>query len=84
MDAIVNPVKVKSGDRQSTIYVGATLATFLVAALIAYSWTSAMDNWFKAKYPDVKSSMKPRFISAIIITVIAILVLKMVVRVKKL
>jgi tetrahydromethanopterin S-methyltransferase subunit D len=73
-----------STDRQSTAYIGATLGTFLVAALIAYAWTGAIENWFKYMYPDGKKCVKARFISALIITVIAILALKMIMRVKKL
>lgn len=75
----------KSGiDRQSNAYVSAVLATFIVGGLIAYSWTSAVDYWFRVKYPNDKDSVKPRFISAAIITVIAIIVLKMILRVRKL
>lgn len=71
-------------DRQSAAYIGATLATFLVAGLIAYSWSSAVDNWFRVRYPDGKDSIKPRFISATLITIIAIVVLKLILQVKKL
>lgn len=77
-------VKSSSPDRQSPAYIGATLATFLIAGLIAYSWTSSIDNWFRVKYPNGEDSIKPRFISAIIITVVAIVALKLVLRVKKL
>ena len=78
--------KIKSGspDRQSAAYISATLATFLIAGLIAYSWTSSIDNWFRVKYPNGEDSIKPRFISAIVITVVAIIGLKMVLQVKKL
>lgn len=75
----------KSGiDRQSNAYVTAVLATFIVGGLIAYSWTSAVDNWFKIRYPNDKDSVQPRFISAAIITVIAIIALKLILRVRKL
>jgi hypothetical protein len=80
----IGMMKSASPDRQSPAYIGATLATFLIAGLIAYSWTASIDNWFKVKYPNGEDSIKPRFMSAIIITVVAIIVLKLVLRVKKL
>jgi lysylphosphatidylglycerol synthetase-like protein (DUF2156 family) len=77
------PSKVKIS-RQSSAYIAATLGAYTIAALIAYSWTSMLDNWFKVYYPDEKSRLKPRFITAIIVTVIALVAFKMILQVKKL
>lgn len=69
--------------RQTGAYVTATMASFLIAALVAYSWTATLDNWFKAKYPDPDDAKWPRVISSVVITILCLVALKYILTIKK-
>ena len=74
----------QSGKREtSALYAAATLTTFVVAGILAYTWWNAIDNWFTQRYPD-GTDTRPRFVEATIMTVIALVLIYFVLKIKKL
>lgn len=80
---VIAPGYQKDGRNTTPLYALATLSIFVVAGVIAYAWWTAIDNWFRQEYPD-GGDIKPRFVAATIMTVIALVIVYFVLKVKKL
>jgi hypothetical protein len=57
------------------------LTSIVIGGIVVYAWWNALDNWFVIYWPDGEDP-KPRIVESIIITVIAVIVIYAISRIK--